>query len=121
MAAKMKAKMKAKKHRGKLDGRWAQEEREKRDLDAMRMCLELKLERHPDLKRQLLATRDAVIIEDCSKLKGGSGMFWGAAKTEKEGPDGKTVFEWEGRNELRKLWMQLRDALADRRVLAEPP
>ncbi len=45
----------------------------------MKVCLKLKLEQHPELRDRLLATGDDEIIEDCSKRKRGSGLFWGAA------------------------------------------
>ena len=70
------------------------------DVENMRVCLKLKLDQHPDLRDRLLATGDAEIIEDCSKRKRGSGLFWGAALE-----DGV----WEGTNMLGKLWMELRD------------
>ena len=53
------------------------------------------------LKRQLLATGEARIIEDCSNRAHGSGLFWGAAL--KDG-------EWVGQNWLGELWMMLRDS-----------
>ena len=72
------------------------------DVKNMRVCLKLKLEQHPELRDRLLATGDAEIIEDCSKRKRGSGLFWGAGLE-----DGV----WEGTNMLGKLWMELRDDL----------
>lgn len=74
------------------------------DLDNMRKVLELKLHFHPPLRRQLVATGEALIIEDCSKRPRGSGLFWGAALV-----DGA----WKGANRLGLLWMELRsEALA---------
>ena len=70
------------------------------DVNNMRVCLKLKVEQHPELRDRLLATGDAEIIEDCSKRKRGSGLFWGAALEEGV---------WEGANMLGKLWMELRD------------
>ncbi len=99
----MSAKMAAKKHKKLIAGKSSKEDEERKDLERMRECLLLKLSAHPDLKRRLLGTKDEVIIEDCTKRKGGSGMFWGMAKME----DGK----WVGRNELGKLWMAVREEL----------
>lgn len=73
------------------------------DVQNMRRVLWLKLQQHPDLARQLLATDDRKIIEDVTSRHGkGSARFWGAART----PDG-----WEGDNMLGELWMILRDEL----------
>lgn len=72
------------------------------DVQNMLMVLKLKLEQHPELKEQLIATEDAIIIEDCTKRQGGSGLFWGAALKENV---------WTGRNMLGKLWMKLRTEL----------
>ena len=36
------------------------------DKELMRLCLRLKLEKHPDLKQKLIETGDAIIIEDCT-------------------------------------------------------
>lgn len=94
----MAAKMIAKKYRKLLNGKVMDED----DLKRMKLVLMLKLERNPDLKRKLLATGNSVIIEDCSKRKGGSGKFWGAARTENG---------WEGENHLGKLWMEIREEL----------
>ena len=79
------------------------------DLENMRVCLKLKLDQHPELRDRLLATGEDEIIEDCSKRKRGSGLFWGAALE-----DG----DWEGTNMLGKLWMELRDGLRCRHHVA---
>jgi ribA/ribD-fused uncharacterized protein len=107
----MTAKMIAKKHKALIAGRETTAEREAMDLARMRECLLLKLEGHPDLKRHLLATRMATIIEDCSSRRGGSGLFWGMAKRELRHEDGSVAVKWEGRNELGKLWMAIREEL----------
>jgi predicted NAD-dependent protein-ADP-ribosyltransferase YbiA (DUF1768 family) len=70
------------------------------DVDNMRLCLKLKAEQHPVIKKSLVESDDAFIVEDCSKRQGGSGLFWGAAL--KNG-------EWVGENKLGKLWMELRE------------
>jgi ribA/ribD-fused uncharacterized protein len=107
----MTAKMKAKKHKALIDGRETPVEREAKDLERMRTCLLLKLAEHPVLKRHLLATKDATIIEDCSSRPRGSGLFWGMARIESRREDGSIAVEWKGRNELGKLWMALREEL----------
>lgn len=69
------------------------------DLDNMRACLRLKIEQHPSLVRALLDTKRAQIIEDVSARRGGSALFWGAAKVGDS---------WVGENWLGKLWMEQR-------------
>ncbi len=73
------------------------------DLDNMRLCLRLKVEAHPNLRDQLLATGDEEIVEDCSNRQRGSGLFWGM------GLQGDGT--WKGENILGKLWMELRTEL----------
>jgi len=74
----------------------------KEDIEFMKVCLELKLQYHPDLKHLLIETKNARIVEDCSSRPGGSGKFWGASLV-----NGK----WQGSNVMGKLWMNLRDEL----------
>lgn len=107
----MGAKMAAKKHRALIADKRNADDWETIDLGRMRECLLLKLKAHPDLKRRLLGTKDARIIEDCTGHKHGSGLFWGMARIEKKLPDGTVVTEWQGRNELGKLWMAIREEL----------
>lgn len=92
----MSAKMVAKRYREKM----VVEPRSPEDLDNMRLCLRLKIEQHPELHDQLIATRPEVIIEDCTKRPRGNNIFWGAALKDKQ---------WVGQNWLGKLWMELRD------------
>lgn len=73
------------------------------DLDNMRLVLRLKIEQHLDLRRMLLETGDARIIEDSTARQGGSGLFWGAAKQADE--------SWVGQNWLGVLWEELRSEL----------
>lgn len=94
----MGVKMVAKKHRDAM----VLDPCSPQDLENMRLCLRLKLEQHPQLKTDLLATGDEVIIEDCSKRPRGNSLFWGAAS---RGGD------WNGKNWLGKLWMELRSSL----------
>lgn len=108
----MTAKMAAKKHRALIADKTKAADWEANDLARMRECLLLKLKAHPDLKRRLLGTKGARIIEDCTKRPRGSGIFWGMARIEKKLPDGTVTTEWQGRNELGKLWMVIREELS---------
>ena len=94
----MAAKMKAKKQRHLVgrDPRWDEAEE---DIARMRLCLELKLAQHPELVGRLLATGDAMLIEDCTARRHGSARFWGAVLRDSV---------WEGRNVLGTLWMEFR-------------
>jgi ribA/ribD-fused uncharacterized protein len=74
------------------------------DLDNMRLVLRLKLQAHPALRRQLLATEAARIVEDCSRRPRGSGLFWGAALREGR---------WVGANWLGRIWEEWRAALRE--------
>lgn len=74
------------------------------DVENMRLVLRIKIGQHSSLRRQLLETGDAVIIEDCTKRQRGSGLFWGAARDD-EG--------WRGQNVLGELWMELREELKE--------
>ncbi|MFO0892840.1 MAG: NADAR family protein [Isosphaeraceae bacterium] len=94
----MAAKMIAKKHKSQM----VVEPMGPADLDNMLMVLQLKLQAHPALERELLATGGARLVEDCSRRPYGSGLFWGAALQEGE---------WVGQNWLGWLWMELRDSL----------
>ena len=77
------------------------------DLDNMRMVLRLKFKynRNP-LERDLLATGDRFIVEDCSNRPNVSGLFWGAKRL----PDGT----WDGTNMLGQLLMELRTEIRNR-------
>jgi ribA/ribD-fused uncharacterized protein len=74
------------------------------DLDNMWLVLRLKLQAHPALRRQLLATGAARLVEDCSRRAKGSGLFWGAALREGR---------WDGANWLGRLWEECRAALRE--------
>ena len=91
----MAAKMLAKKHKARM----VIEPMSAADLDNMRLCLRLKIEQHPELREMLLQTGEALIVEDCTRRKRGSGLFWGAAFIEGH---------WVGQNCLGRLWMELR-------------
>lgn len=97
----MRAKMKAKKNRDKLN-RGKMWDEAPSDIPLMKMCLKLKLEQHPELNDKLVATGNATIIEDCTTHDRESARFWGAVKI-----DG----EWVGENVLGKIWMEIREEL----------
>jgi predicted NAD-dependent protein-ADP-ribosyltransferase YbiA (DUF1768 family) len=98
MAAKMKARrLRTELNLGRDDIGGAE------DIERMKLCLKLKVEQHPLLiKKRLLETGDAIIIEDCTARPGSTGKIWGAVL--KDG-------EWIGKNLLGKLWMELREEL----------
>jgi ribA/ribD-fused uncharacterized protein len=98
----MAAKMVAKKHKALLVG--VTEERGPEDLDRMRLCLQLKVKDHKWMRQSLKGTGNSVLVEDVSKRKGGSGMFWGCAWSE-------TEKAWKGENWLGRLWMEVRSGL----------
>ena len=91
----MAAKMIAKKHRDNM----VIEPRSEQDVENMGLVLMLKIEQHAEIRRMLLETGDAEIIEDCTRRASESGLFWGAKL---EGG------EWKGENKLGKLWRELR-------------
>ena len=77
------------------------------DLKNMKMVLRLKFKWNCNpLERDLLATGDRVIVEDCSKRPRGSGLFWGAKRL----ADGT----WDGTNMLGQLLMELRTEIRNR-------
>jgi ribA/ribD-fused uncharacterized protein len=94
----MAAKMVAKKNHDKM---WI-EPMGKQDILNMKMCLLLKVRTHEVVRLELMGTGDRPIIEDCSKRRSASGLFWGAAWNGKE---------WEGQNMLGVLWMEIREQL----------
>ena len=94
----MAAKMIAKKHRADMLLAEAS------DIFRMRTCLRLKIEQHPELREKLLETGDALIVEDCTNRDRGTARFWGAVLVDDE---------WQGRNMLGKLWMELRADLRE--------
>lgn len=99
----MGAKMIARKNRDKLN-RGVKWDEAPSDIPLMKKCLKLKLEQHPELKEKLIATGDAIIIEDCTTHDRESARFWGAVKK-----DGK----WIGENVFGKLWMEIRKELVE--------
>jgi ribA/ribD-fused uncharacterized protein len=73
-----------------------------KDVQNMRLCIDLKIAQHPQLQQQLLDTLDKVIIEDCTARPQGSGVFWGSAYQ-----NGK----WIGKNVLGNILMDKRTQL----------
>lgn len=102
-ASPMAAKFAAKKHKRMM----VVQPQSERDVENMRRVLRLKLDQHPELRRQLVGTQDRWLIEDCSNRGSKSGLFWGAARR-----DGN----WVGQNSLGFLWMELREELASGEV-----
>ena len=94
----MAAKMKAKKY--KLQ--YAVEPMSDQDVENMKLCVRLKLEEHPNLKTQLLATGDNYIFENIGKRNKPRDYFWGAKMI-----NGELV----GNNIMGKIWMELRERL----------
>jgi ribA/ribD-fused uncharacterized protein len=74
------------------------------DVDNMRKVLRLKFSQHPDLSIQLIATGNAILIEDVSARKSGNSKFWGAYLDNGY---------WIGENMLGKLLMELREELTN--------
>ena len=75
-----------------------------KDKARMLLCLRAKVAAHPWMARRLVATGNAVIIENVSKRPRGSGKVWGAAWDRSRG-------EWQGHNWLGRTWMKLRTEL----------
>lgn len=65
----------------------------------MEVVVRLKIEQN-DLMDDLQQTGEIPIIEDCTSRPYGSGLFWGAKRTESG---------WIGDNHLGKIWMKIRD------------
>ena len=65
------------------------------DLDNMRLVLRLKLEAHPALRRQLLATGAARLVEDCTGHPHGSGPS-GGRSCGRAGGSGRTGWGGSG-------------------------
>ena len=94
----MGAKMKAKKN--KL--LYLIEPMSEQDVENMKLCVRLKIEQHPLLKGQLLATGTMLIVEDIEKRSGARHFFWGAKLINGV---------WEGNNMMGKIWMEYRDSI----------
>lgn len=101
MGAKFKAK--ANKHLMKI------EPMTEEDLDNMRICVQLKLEQHPDLMKYLLETKDNVIFEDVSSRRSRArSLFWGAY----EDDNGDLI----GENHLGNILMDIREVYSNIKI-----
>ena len=69
------------------------------EVALMRRCLEMKMEEHPYLVKQLLATGNRDIVADFTGSPKDDALLWGKALI-----DG----QWVGQNWLGKIWMELR-------------
>jgi predicted NAD-dependent protein-ADP-ribosyltransferase YbiA (DUF1768 family) len=77
-----------------------------KDVENMELCIRLKIEQHPDLRQELLATAGKKIYEDVtSRGRKETNLFWGAIKHEDD--------SWEGKNTLGEIWMKTRDEIID--------
>ena len=95
----MAAKMKAKKHRESMTVIPYSD----KDLENMKMVLNLKIDQHPEIESRLKNTGKSTLIEDCTNRKNQySALFWGAALI---------GGSWKGKNTLGNIWMELRDSL----------
>ena len=63
-------------------------------LKVMEELIRLKFDQHEFVRKMLLSTGDAELVEDSPK-----DSFWG------RGPD------WKGQNHLGRLWMKIRDEM----------
>ena len=97
----MSAKMVAKSHKELLanDG---YEFLGSKDIEYMKLCVDLKLNQHPELAQQLIETGNSIIIEDCSSRPQESGLFWGSAYQNNQ---------WIGKNILGNILMEKRKEL----------
>jgi ribA/ribD-fused uncharacterized protein len=93
----MGAKMKAKKNRDQM----VVVPMSELDVENMRKCVKMKFDAHPQLKRQLINTKDSFIYEDIGNRKGERHKFWGAKKL--------SEIEGDGNNMMGKILMDLRE------------
>jgi predicted NAD-dependent protein-ADP-ribosyltransferase YbiA (DUF1768 family) len=93
----MGAKMKAKKYKDQM----VVIPMSPQDVENMRKCVKMKFDQHPQLKKELMNTKDAFIYEDIGNRNGERHKFWGAKKiSENEG---------DGHNMMGRILMELRD------------
>jgi ribA/ribD-fused uncharacterized protein len=93
----MGAKMKAKKYKDQM----VVIPMSPQDVENMRKCVKMKFDQHPQLKKELMNTKDAYIYEDIGNRNGERHKFWGAKKiSENEG---------DGHNMMGRILMELRD------------
>lgn len=72
------------------------------DVNNMKHCLTLKFTQHEELKKKLLNTGNAQIIENIGNRNGERHRFWGMKETEQG---------WIGTNTMGKLLMEVREEL----------
>jgi len=70
------------------------------DLVLMERVLRAKLAQHVNIRELLRETGDRHIVEDCTSRPHGTGLFWGARRTDQG---------WEGKNWLGVKWMEIRN------------
>jgi N-glycosidase YbiA len=99
-ASPMAAKMKAKSNRFK----YVVDPMSDQDVENMKLCVRLKLEQHPNLKNQLLATGDYLIFENIGKRNRPRDFFWGARLVGEE---------LVGKNMMGKIWMEFRGKIKE--------
>jgi ribA/ribD-fused uncharacterized protein len=93
----MGAKMKSKKYKGQM----VVVPMSELDVENMRKCVKMKFDQHPQLKRQLINTKDAFIYEDIGNRNGERHKFWGVKKLSES--------EADGNNMMGRILMELRD------------
>jgi predicted NAD-dependent protein-ADP-ribosyltransferase YbiA (DUF1768 family) len=98
MGAKMKAKGMRNANKN-TPGFLNHQELDNTDINNMKMMLNLKIAQHDVLLRNLINTRERLIVEDIGARPGERAGFWGARKI-----DGI----WVGQNRLGTMWMDLR-------------
>jgi len=96
----MSAKMKAKKYKQFF----ITIPRSQEDCENMALVVALKLEQHPELIENLLATGSEYIVEDTTNR---GAKFWGAVRVNRD--------RWEGKNMLGHIWMLWRDLYNEER------
>ena len=93
----MGAKMKSKKYKGQM----VVVPMSELDVENMRKCVKMKFDQHPQLKRQLINTKDAFIYEDIGNRNGERHKFLGVKKLSES--------EADGNNMMGKILMELRE------------
>lgn len=73
------------------------------DVTNMEICVRLKIDQHPELKKMLIETGDSPIYEDVTaRGPRGTNLFWGAMLVDDQ---------WVGQNTLGKIWEKVRTEL----------
>lgn len=71
------------------------------DVENMKKCVRMKFDQHPQLKRELMKTKNVFIYEDIGNRNGERHKFWGSKKINKN--------EGDGQNMMGRILMELRD------------